>query len=345
MWVKMRYVVEKPNKDGTSRWYWQRHGFGTMRLPDDGAERLTVATALNERADAERRGDAGPVEPRFGTIAWAVNEYRQSPKFTGRAANTRRMYERWMHALSHTVGSWPITTLTPKAVHEVLDGIESKGAKVHCAAVLKRIIDVAMRRGLVDRNPAIRLDLEGSNRRDEVWHAEAIEQFLTACEGERHAKAIALGFKIMLYTAQRPGDMRAMTWAQYNGNSITIRQEKTGKLVEVPCAAELRQALDEARTATKGTVIVAGSDGRRLSATSWKRAFDPIRTKAGLEHLQARDLRRTAVVNLARAGATVPEIAAVTGHSIDRTQAILEVYLPRDSHMARAAIIKLETTR
>ncbi len=58
--------------------------------------------------------------------------------------------------------------------------------------------------------------------------------------------------------------------------------------------------------------------------------------------MQARDLRRAAVVNLARAGATVPEIAAVTGHSIDRTQAILEVYLPRDAHMARAAILRVE---
>ncbi len=48
------------------------------------------------------------------------------------------------------------------------------------------------------------------------------------------------------------------------------------------------------------------------------------------------------MVNLARAGATVPEIAAITGHSIHRTQWILETYLPRDTQMARAAIVKLE---
>ncbi len=48
------------------------------------------------------------------------------------------------------------------------------------------------------------------------------------------------------------------------------------------------------------------------------------------------------MVNLARAGATIPEIAAITGHSIDRTQEIFERYLPRDLHMARAGIVKLE---
>ncbi len=63
MWVKMRYVVEKPNRDGASRWYWQRAGFNTKRLPDDEAERLKAAAALNERADAEKRGEDRPAEP------------------------------------------------------------------------------------------------------------------------------------------------------------------------------------------------------------------------------------------------------------------------------------------
>ena len=53
------------------------------------------------------------------------------------------------------------------------------------------------------------------------------------------------------------------------------------------------------------------------------------------------DLRRTAVVHLARAGCSVPEIAAITGHSVSLTVSILEVYLPRDSEMAAAAISKL----
>ncbi len=86
MWVKMRYVVEKRNKVGSTRWYWQRPGFPTKRLPDDEAERLQVVTALNERADAEKRGETSAEQRQFGTIGWAVDEYRKSPKFTGKAA-------------------------------------------------------------------------------------------------------------------------------------------------------------------------------------------------------------------------------------------------------------------
>lgn len=45
---------------------------------------------------------------------------------------------------------------------------------------------------------------------------------------------------------------------------------------------------------------------------------------------------------LAEAGATVPEIAAVTGHSLKHVTSILETYLSRTRHLADSAIIKLE---
>jgi integrase len=250
-----------------------------------------------------------------------------------------------MISLTETVGRQPITSLTPKAVYDILDGIDSKGGKVHCAAVLKRVADVAIRRGILDRNPATLLDLEGPNRREEIWSQDDIDGFLKACEGHHLGKAIALGFQIMLHTAQRPGDTRAMTWPQYSGDTITLRQEKTGKLVEVHCSEALQALLAAAKTKRVGTVIVAGPNGQRLTEKRWGEAFNAIRHKAGLDHLQARDLRRTFVVNAARAGATVPEIAASTGHSIDHTQEIFEHYLPRDVHMSRAGIVKLESRK
>ena len=57
------------------------------------------------------------------------------------------------------------------------------------------------------------------------------------------------------------------------------------------------------------------------------------------------DLRRTTVVWLAEAGSTKAEVAAITGHLIDRVRTILETYLPRTGPMAVAAIAKLEDAR
>jgi hypothetical protein len=60
-----------------------------------------------------------------------------------------------------------------------------------------------------------------------------------------------------------------------------------------------------------------------------------------------RDLRRTAMVRIAEAEATVPQIASVSGHSIEATQRILETYLPRNRDLAeipREPLLKLAET-
>lgn len=47
---------------------------------------------------------------------------------------------------------------------------------------------------------------------------------------------------------------------------------------------------------------------------------------------------------LAEAGASVPEIAAITGHSYRSINSILEKYLPRTRHLAETAMTKLENS-
>lgn len=57
-------------------------------------------------------------------------------------------------------------------------------------------------------------------------------------------------------------------------------------------------------------------------------------------------MRGTAVVRLAIAGATVPQIAAVTGHSLKDVEAILDTrYLGRDIQFAEAAMLTLEARK
>ncbi|MBM7049598.1 MULTISPECIES: hypothetical protein [Rhizobium] len=53
------------------------------------------------------------------------------------------------------------------------------------------------------------------------------------------------------------------------------------------------------------------------------------------------DFRDTAVTWLARAGATIPEICAITGYSFKTANEILKHYLALDEEMADTAIDKL----
>jgi hypothetical protein len=48
---------------------------------------------------------------------------------------------------------------------------------------------------------------------------------------------------------------------------------------------------------------------------------------------------------MAEAGAEIHQIAAVSGHTIDRTTEILETYLPRTAEMAKAAVLCWEESK
>lgn len=338
MWVRrqVRYVVEKRNRGGTVRLYWQRAGFPTRRIYDADLVDGGLVDMLNDAAD---RGDqTAPAE--YGTIAWAIDRYRTSPKFAKRAATTRRIYERWLRALDNEVGDRPLAHLTPQAVYEIIDGIDSRGGKVHCAAVLSKIAKVGMKHGLLMTNPASALELEGPNRRDQIWPAVAQQAFLAACDGAPDGLGLRRGFLVLRYTAQRPGDMRRMAWSHYDGDVIRVRQQKTGALLDIPCHAVLRAELDSVDR--QSPVIVTRDNGRPFSEAQWIDAFRGIMAAAGIEGLQGRDLRRSAIVELGTLGVEIQDIAAVSGHSITRTQDILEVYLPRNVVMARRAIRRWE---
>ncbi len=83
---------------------------------------------------------------------------------------------------------------------------------------------------------------------------------------------------------------------------------------------------------------------RRADYRLARKMFSEGRTKdeirghlIGDQDLQRRDLRRTAMTRMAEVGATIAQIAAVSGHSIEQTQRILSRYiLPNGAAAAKA---------
>lgn len=80
--------------------------------------------------------------------------------------------------------------------------------------------------------------------------------------------------------------------------------------------------------------------GEAEKVATLPRLIAPMPALAGFRD---QDLRDTAVTWLALAGATIPEIAAVTGHSLQSITSVLEHYLARHPELADHAIAKLVT--
>ena len=104
----------------------------------------------------------------------------------------------------------------------------------------------------------------------------------------------------------------------------------------------LRALLNEA---SKGALFVFRHEGtgRAYSETLLSKTFAKVRERvvaAGGRSLLLKWLRHSCVVQLGRAGCTVPEIRAITGHTLASATTILETYLPRDGTMGRNAQVK-----
>lgn len=158
-------------------------------------------------------------------------------------------------------------------------------------------------------------------------------------------RSVGLAVTIAANTAQRDADILHMAWSQYDGTKIRLKQRKTGAFLDIPVTADLKAALD-ATPRVSPLIVVNEKTGRPWRAGSFDTAFRKIARAAGIpDDLQYRDLRRSSTVKLAEAGCSVPEIAAIGGWSVNSVTKMLEIYMPRNTAMARHAITKLEEYR
>lgn len=330
-----RYVVCR--EIGKRRyWYWQRKGFKTERLPDDAAKRWARADALNALAD----GDKVPQISAGDTVRDVVRSYERTERYERLAAGTRSYYDRYLREMIRTFGHVPFRQMSRRVVMDFVTDGRNAGEQHKVRGVVSVLFDHARYLNLVDANQAEKLRLPTPPKREAMWEDNDISLFLNAAADHKEAVRVRRYFFLCRFTAQRPGDVASMQWGQYSGSSIKLRQRKTGKLVDVPCHSELKAELDGAERSS--IYMFADDDGRPLPfwrLSQWERE---VRDATSLSHLQIRDLRRTAMVRMAEAGAEITDIAAVSGHTIAATVQILETYLPRTKKMAERGILAWE---
>ena len=333
MLERLRYVTQRQSRKGKVRWYWQRRGHPLTRLPDDRAERFAMVERLNASADGQQAAEFEP-----GSIAKVIAEYRESDEFRDLAPGTARYYNRYLRDIEALGPRLPFSSFTRRAVVDQIETYSKPHQRSKCAAVLKNLFKIARYRGLVTTDETVGLRLRTSRPRERVWSSGEIDRWLdTARIEDQH---MTTAFLALLFSAQRPIDVLRMTWPQYSGSAIRLRQQKTRALLDIPLHPVLAEHLAGLQRSSTSLTIVAYR-GRPVKYGQFNERFRRIARRAGIEDAQARDLRRTAMLRMAEAGATVPQIASVSGHSIQATQRILETYLPRNRALAELAITRL----
>lgn len=123
-----------------------------------------------------------------------------------------------------------------------------------------------------------------------------------------------------------------------------LRQSKTGAHLAIPVTAGLRTVPDAEKTrrGSARTICPTSRDQPR-TLDGYKTSFAKAKAAAGIEGRTFHDTRGTAVLRLARAGCSSPEIYSITGHGPKSAEAIVAKHdLSRDSRPAVSAVEKLE---
>lgn len=107
----------------------------------------------------------------------------------------------------------------------------------------------------------------------------------------------------------------------------------------MPVHATLRAGLE--RASDRYGTILNTTDGTPWTSSGFRPSWRKACARAGVKGVTFHDLRGTAVVALALSGCSVPEVSAITGHSLADAEAILQKhYFGRDVRLAEAAMAK-----
>lgn len=309
--------VRRKKAKGRTYYYWAKATPWT-RLPDPLEKPDDFVRKI---AYLERLSAATETRHREGTFGGLVASYRKSKKFLDRSANTRETYDRYLNRLLARYHAAPLEDITPEDIQvHVLDPNESTPGAANAMLTMLRVLYTYARKRharLDDWTAGLEtFDRDEANER-QPWPEALLKAALNA-EDDLFRRAVTLA----LYTGQRPGDVCAMTWSAVKGDTIEVRQQKTGTRLDIPMHPELRAMLDTAPRSDRHLFILSNRRGDKLTGEVFLTWCQDFTRERGLNRTP-HGLRKNATNELFEAGCSTAEVAAITGH---RSIKMLEHY-------------------
>ncbi len=186
-------------------------------------------------------------------------------------------------------------------------------------ALLSKMFAWAVEEEILPANPAAGISLPKPESRDRVLTEEEIVILwpeLDRLEGESPLSAVAL--RLMLFTAQRPGEVLGMRWDELSGDWWTIPKErhKGKRSHRVPLSPQALAELEKVRALTGEVEFVFDSPykpGQPLS--TMKTANRTMIRRTGMNRWTPHDLRRTAATMMTSMGVSRLVVDRVLGHA------------------------------
>ena len=208
--------------------------------------------------------------------------------------------------------------------------------------ILRLIWSVGNRLGKTTSNPFAQMRLKSPETRKVLWTPEQVQVFISTAD-ELNYSAIGT-FALLCYDlCQRPGDMRQLTWSNYDraAESFTFNftQEKTGMKMGILASPRLAERMKTVRPNPRHDYILYyEATGNPYDRRLYNVHMQKVRKAAKLpSFLKLADLRRTGATEMAESGCTNSELRSVTGH---KSMEVLKIYVRPTVKLANQAVNK-----
>jgi integrase len=327
-------TIRKRLADGTVRTYYYHRSSGERIKGQPGSPEFIASLS-----DIETRRKKVPE----GTFRAVIKAYEDSSEFERLSDRTKKDYRRYLRMIEEEFGEAALAVINDPRIRADLlewrDNIAVRSARTadYAWSVLRRVIEWGVDRGKLTINRAVRGGrLYSADRADKLWLPEHVKAFSAIASPE-----LQLAMALAMYTGQRQGDLLCLSWSNYDGQFIRLRQSKTTKRVTIKCGPVLNKILGAIKRRDATTILTSPS-GRAWKADHFRHEWAEACKRAGITDLHFHDLRGTAVTLLSESGATPQEIASMTGWAYQSVETILERYSARTAALSAVAARRLE---
>ena len=281
------------------------------------SDRVKIARGIDPLEEREKARTAPTVKEMFERY-----DRDYLPKLAKRhASNIRVMVTR---DVLPKLGSKKVTEVTfsdCEALHRRITKTHPMKAN-RLLEVVRRMFNLAMRWGWVERNPVTGLEWNREEKRERYLSDDEIDRLMTALD-EHPQRTSCDALKFMLFTGCRRGEALSATWDQFDTElriwTKPAATTKQRKLHRVPVSPKVTELLKRRGEGTNSSFIFEGETGKAL--TDVKKTWAAVIKTAKIENVRIHDLRHTFASYAVGSGYSLHIVGALLGHTQPTTTA------------------------
>jgi integrase len=279
-------------------------------------------------AQAERRRAGDAITVRNVIAEWGWHYARPHRKHPREAVRLLRVY------IGRPWKGRPVRDLVKRDAVLLLDRIKARAPVMANRAynLAHQAFTFAIRRDLVENNPFAGVGRPGGDEspRERKLGADEIRTFWAALEAPATeiSRSVRLGLKLILTTAQRPGEVAGAEWSEIDTGAalwtIPASKSKNARAHRVPLSDLALELIEELRELAKGRPHLLPSvhsnlkRDEPLSQRALSRALKNNHDDGklfGLEPFTPHDLRRTAASMMTTFGIQRLHVSKILNHT------------------------------